>query len=75
MVLSFGKTQITCVVEYGRYNDNRLKLTYFKHPLNSKSTPFNVYESDSEWSYQYLLRKGNEDSMVLWHKARNDQDI
>jgi hypothetical protein len=61
------------VVEKGLYNDNRFKLSYFKTPLSEDSRPFEVYESDEEWNYQYMIKKGNEDSMIVWFKARHDE--
>ena len=72
MIYTFKKSKKICVVEQGNYNDNRLKLSYFSTPLSEESRPLEVYETDTEWTYEYLIKKANEESMVVWFKPRND---
>ena len=71
-ILTFAETKSFCIVENGKYNDNRFRLSYFQGPFDEKLRPFHIYESDQEWNYQYLVRKGNESSLILWFKARHD---
>ena len=53
-----------------------MKLTYFDYPLTNKSKPIAIYESkDNEWTYEYLLNKGNEKSLMLWWKPRQLNQI
>lgn len=60
-----------CIRERGLLGDNRLKLTYFTYPLCKKSKPVAIYESvEDEWSHDYMIKKGNEKSLVLWWKPR-----
>jgi hypothetical protein len=58
-IITFSESKYICITEKGRYNDNRFRLSYFKNPLNEDSQPLTTYESDSEWTYEYLVRKGN----------------
>ena len=30
------------------------------------------YSDDGKWTYEYLIRKGNNRSMVIWAKDRHD---
>ena len=63
-----------CVQENGRYNDNTFKLTYYNLPIeNDKAEPFHVFNSEEEvWTYEYMIRKANNHSMVCWYKGRHD---
>lgn len=41
-LLAFAETGMICVVEEGRYNDSRFKLTYYSS-LSTKSKPISVF--------------------------------
>jgi hypothetical protein len=69
----FSESKLVCIEEFGRYNDNRFKLSYYQHPIKSKDKPVCQYEArDNEWTYEYLSRKVNQHSMIAWFKARMD---
>ena len=58
------------------YGDHRLKLTYFQLPLDKKSKPIEVYESkEDEWTNDYTVSKGNEQSLFIWFKKRHQKEI
>jgi hypothetical protein len=75
------------VVEHGRVNDNRIKLTYFnypqKNPIESEGKLLKYhrseiltkefYKDEGEWTFEYQLAQGNNHSMVIWYKARHDR--
>lgn len=70
--MTFSESKYVCVVETGRYNDNRFKLTYFSGNINAESKPIAAYESDSSWTYEHTVRKGDEKSTIIWFKQRHD---
>jgi fructose-1-phosphate kinase PfkB-like protein len=41
-VMTFGETGMICVLEQGRYNDSRFKLTYYSS-ITTKSKPSSVF--------------------------------
>ena len=75
MLVTFCQSQMLCVVEHGVHNDHRLKLSYFKGPLTEESRPIEIYDTDEEWTHEYMIRKGNEDSMLIWFKNRQDEQF
>jgi hypothetical protein len=69
----FSETGLMCVAEWGVYNDPRLRISYFTTPLLAHRTPCTAFESrDDEWTHEYYLQRGNNRSMVLWFKARQE---
>lgn len=65
-----------CIKEFGRYNDNRFKLSYYQHPVAPGDKPFHVYEAvDNQWTYEYINRKANNHSMIAWLKPRQDEEF
>ena len=42
-ILTFSESKCFCVVENGRYNDNRFKLSYFEGPFMKNCKAFHVY--------------------------------
>jgi len=61
------------VRESGRYNDHRFKLSYYEYPLNKGAKPVAFFEStDNIWTYEHITTKGNNHSMIIWYKGRQD---
>lgn len=72
---TFSDTRLLCVKEFGKYNDHRLKLSYYSYPLKG-GKPEAVYESkEDEWTYEHHIRKGNNHSMIIWFKGRHDEQF
>lgn len=62
-----------CIQENGRYNDDTFRLSYYNLPItSSKAKPFIVFDSEVAWTYEYMIRKANNHSMVVWYKGRHD---
>lgn len=70
---TFADTKYLCIKEVGRYNDNRLRFSYYNYPTMPGDKPFNVFESkDNEWTYEFIIRKTNQHSQFIWFKPRHD---
>jgi len=53
-----------------------MRLSYYGYPLKENMTPDALFESkDDEWTYEYLTRKGNSHSLIIWFKARHDEQF
>lgn len=63
---------MVCIQENGRYNNNTFRLSYFKLPLQPDSKPFHQFNNDEVWTYEYMVRKANNHSMICWYKGRHD---
>jgi hypothetical protein len=78
---TFLESGLICIRENGSFGDHRLKLTYYRHPLPLHKAKegrniVSVFESkENEWTYEHSLRKGNNHSMILWFRARQDDHI
>jgi hypothetical protein len=40
--------------------------------LKENQEPLYTFEDDDVWTYEYLVKKGNNHSMVCWFKGRHD---
>jgi hypothetical protein len=68
---TFPQTKLLCVKEIGQYNDDRFALTYYSYQLGGKEIA--RYDSkDKEWAHEYISRKGNDHSLMIWFRPRND---
>ena len=75
-VYGFYETFYIAVREKGRYNDNRLKITYYQYPVLKGAKHLAVFQSkDNQWTYEMEIVKGNCHSMFIWFKRRNDEEI
>lgn len=73
---TFPEKKLLCVREQGRYNDHRFKLTYYDYPLKQSEKAVAIYESqDNEWTHEYITKKGNNHSMLIWFKQRHDEEF
>ena len=73
---TFSENRYICIREQGNYSDHRLKLSYYQWPLKKGDKPFAIYESqDDQWTHEYLTTKGNNHSMIIWYKARHDEEF
>lgn len=45
-IMSFSKTKLVCIREWGEYEDHRMKLTYFVYPKMAKPL-FNFETTDN----------------------------
>ena len=69
----FPETRTVCIQENGRYNDNTFKLSYYNLPIkDTTAEPFLVFDSEEAWTYEYMIRKANNHSMLVWFKGRHD---
>jgi hypothetical protein len=75
-VETFLATNLVCIRENGAVNDNRFKLTYYRYPFEEEKSPkqlVSTFESlENEWNIDYTIRKGNNHSMILWYRQRQD---
>lgn len=68
----FPETNLVCIQENGRYNNNTFRLTYFNYPIKEDSEPYHVFDSEEVWTYEYMVRKANNHSTIVWFKGRQD---
>ena len=69
----FPDSRWFCVQENGRYNDNTFRLSYYHiDGIGPESVPFHVFDSEDAWTYEYMIRKADDHSMLCWFKGRHD---